>query len=192
MSNLTFLLVWLVWFFIPLFLALLDSRMFVFPIGFLIFEIWRMWTHPFGVEWVPSPQRIVDRMLQLARVKKDDVVYDLGSGDGRIVISAVKLGSEAVGVEFDPLRVLISKIKIKLSGLEKKAEIKHGNFYKTTVKNADVVTLFLLPKVMEKLENKLRKELRKGARVVSYRFVFKKWKPVKVDKENRIYLYTKA
>ena len=189
MSNLTFLLVWLLWFFIPLFLALLDSRMFVLPIGFLIFEIWRMWTHPFGVEWVPSPQRIVDRMLKLARVEKDDVVYDLGSGDGRIVISAAKIGAKAVGVELDPLRVLISRIKIKLAGLENKARIEHGNFYKANVKNANIITLFLLPKTMEKIENKLRKELRKGARIVSYRFVFKNWKPSKVDEENKIYLY---
>ena len=189
MSNLTFLLVWLLWFFIPLFLALLDSRMFVLPIGFLIFEIWRMWTHPFGVEWVPSPQRIVDRMLKLARVKKDDVVYDLGSGDGRIVVSAAKIGAKAVGVELDPLRVLIGRIKIKLTGSENKAKIEHGNFYKANVKNANIITLFLLPKTMEKIENKLRKELRKGARIVSYRFVFKNWKPLKVDEENKIYLY---
>ena len=189
MSNLTFLLVWMFFFFIPLLLALIDSRMFVFPTGFLLFELWRMWTHPFGVEWVPSPQGIVDRMLKLADVKKGDVVYDLGSGDGRIVISVAKRGAKAVGVELDPLRVLISRIKIKLSGLENKAKILYGNFYKTDVKNVNVITAFLLPKTMEKIENKLRKELRKGSRVVSYRFVFKNWKPLKIDKENKIYLY---
>jgi len=189
MSNLTFLTVWLLFFFTPLLLALLDSRMFVLPIGFLTFEIWRVWTHPFGVEWVPSPQRIVDRMLKLARVKKDDVVYDLGSGDGRIVVSAAKIGAKAVGVELDPLRVLISRIRIKLAGLENKAKIEHRNLFKVKTKNATVIALFLLPKTMGKIENKIKKELRKGARVVSYKFVFKNWKPTKVDKENKIYLY---
>src|SRR3989338_8483993 len=143
MTKLTFLFIWLLFFFIPLFLALLDSRMFSIPIGFLIFEIWRMWTHPFGVEWVPSPQGIVDRMLKLAKVTRKDVVYDLGSGDGRIVISAAKIGAKAIGIEFDPIRVLISRIKIKLARLESKAKIEHGNFYRANVTNASVVTLFL-------------------------------------------------
>lgn len=189
MGKLTFLSIWLLLFFIPLLLALVDSRMFVLPIGFLIFEIWRVWTHPFGVEWVPSPQRIVDRMLELGKVTRKDVVYDLGSGDGRIVISAAKTGARAVGVELDLLRVLISRIRIKLTGLARRAKIEHGNFYKVKVKNATVVTLFLLPKTMEKIENKLRKQLKGGARIISHRFVFKNWRPSKIDKENKIYLY---
>lgn len=189
MSKATFLFIWLSLFFIPLLLALLDRRMFVLPIGFLLFEIWRMWTHPFGVEWVPSPQRIVEKMLKLGKVSRNDIVYDLGSGDGRIVISAAKLGARAIGVELDFLRVLIGRIKIKLARLENKARIDQGDFYKADVKNATVVTLFLLPKTMEKIENKLKKELRKGARVVSYRFVFKDWEPAKIDEENKIYLY---
>lgn len=189
MGKLTFLSIWLLLFFIPLLLALLDSRMFVLPIGFLIFEIWRIWTHPFGVEWVPSPQRIVYRMLQMSKVNKNDIVYDLGSGDGRIVISAAKLGARAVGIELDLLRALISGIKIKLAKLENKARIENGNFYKANIRGATVVALFLLPKTMEKIENKLMKELRKGSRIVSHRFVFKNRRPSKIDKENKIYLY---
>ena len=133
--------------------------------------------------------KIVDKMLQIAQVTKNDVVYDLGCGDGRIVISAAKMGARSVGVEFDPLRVLISRIKVNLARLKDLAKIERGNFYKTNVRNATAVTLFLLPKTMEKIENKLRKELRKGARVVSYRFAFKNWEPVKIDRKNKIYLY---
>lgn len=184
-----FEIMWILFFFIPLFLGISDSRFLNITIGFLIFEIWRVWTRLTGVEWVPSPNHIVDKMLKLANVKRNSLVYDLGSGDGKIVLRAAKLGARAIGVEIDPLRVLISKIKIKLFKLDKHAKIVHGNFFKTDVKNADVVTLFLLPNVMEKLENKLRNNLRKGARIVSYRFVFKNLKPIKSDEENRVYLY---
>ncbi len=184
-----FSLVWLLFFFIPLFLSIYDNRMFFLPIVFLMSEVWRVWTHFIGGEWVPTPQRIVDKMLKIAKVNKNDTVYDLGSGDGKIVLAAAKVGSKSIGVEIDPIRVLISRIKIKLSRLDKLTEVVRKNIFETNIKDADVITLFLLPKTMEKLENKLRKELRKGARVVSYRFVFKNWKPVKIDGENKIYLY---
>ena len=138
-----------------------------------------------------KPVKRKSYMKQVADVKKDDIVYDLRSGDGKIVIAAAKLGAKTIGVEIDPIRILISRIQIKLKGLDNRAKIIQGNFFRTDIRNADFVTLFLLSKTMEKIENKLRKELRKGARVVSYRFVFKNWKPVKVDRENKIYLYMK-
>ncbi len=187
MTRLTYFQVtWLILFFIPIILTVLDSRMLILAIGFLVYEIWRTWSHFSGGEWVPTPHKIVDRMLKLAKVTKDDVVYDLGSGDGKIVSSVAKLGAEAIGIELDPLRVLISKIK--LVGLSN-AKIELGNLYNANIKDASVVTLFLLPKTMEKIETKLKKELRKGTRIVSYRFTFKNWKPMKVDGKNKIYLY---
>lgn len=184
-----FQLIWMSFFFIPLFLSVYDGRMLFLPVVFLISEVWRVWTHFIGGEWVPTPQVIVDKMLKLAKVGRDDVVYDLGSGDGKIVFSAARLGAKSIGIEIDLLRVLVSRIKIKLAKLDELAKIVQEDIFKANVKEADVVTLFLLPKTMEKLESKLRKELRKGARIVSYRFVFKNWKPVKIDKENKIYLY---
>ena len=113
MNRLTYFQInWLLLFFIPVVLAILDNRMLIFTLGFLIFEIWRTWSHFYGGEWVPTPQNIIDKMLKIANVKKNDIVYDLGSGDGKIVLSAAKLGSRVVGIEIDPLRVLISKMKI--------------------------------------------------------------------------------
>lgn len=184
-----FQLVWLLFFFIPLVLSIYDNRMFFLPVVFLMSEAWRVWTHFIGGEWVPTPQMIVNKMLKIAKVNKSDTVYDLGSGDGKIVLSSAEFGAKSIGVEIDPIRVLISRVKIKLAGLTKLVRIVQKNIFEVNVKEADVVTLFLLPKTMEKLENKLRRELRKGARVVSYRYVFKDWKPVKVDEENKIYLY---
>ena len=187
MVKLTYFQVtWLLLFFIPIGLSIFDNRMITLALGFLIYEIWRTWSHFFGGEWVPTPQNIVNRMLKTAQVNANDTVYDLGSGDGKIVLSAAKLGARTIGIELDPLRVLISKIK--LSGLNN-AKIELGDLYKANIKDATVVTLFLLPKTMEKLETKLKKDLRKGTRIISYRFVFKNWKPTKVDNENKIYLY---
>lgn len=183
-----FQITWLLLFFIPIGLTIFDNRMITFAVGFLIYEIWKTWSHFSGGEWVPTPQNIIDRMLKIAQANKNDVVYDLGSGDGKIILSAAKLGATAVGIEIDPLRVLLSKIKIKLARLDN-AKVELGDLYKSDARSATIVTLFLLPKTMAKLENKLRKELRKGTKVVSYRFIFKNWKPVKIDETNKIYLY---
>lgn len=180
---------YLLFFVIPLVLSLFDKRLLLIPTVFMVFELWRTWSHFVGGEWLPTPQIIVDRMLKMAKVSRNDVVYDLGSGDGKIVLSSAKIGAKAIGVEIDPLRVFISRIKIKLTGLDKLAKIIQKNLFEINVKDADIVTLFLLPQTMKKLENKLRKELRKGAHVVSYKFTFKKWKPSKIDNENKIYLY---
>lgn len=176
-------------FFIPLILGILDSRLILLPLVFLIFETWRMWTHSTGGGWAPTPQNIVEMMLKLSKVKKNEVVYDLGSGDGRIAIEAAKIGAKGVGIEIDPLRVFISMLRIKLAGASTNAKIIHGDMMKANIKDADVVVLFLSPKTMEKIETKLRRDLKKGARIVSYRFTFKRWKPVETDRENKIYLY---
>ncbi len=174
---------------LSLLLTIFDNRFFPIFIGTFIFEAWIMWTRSIGGEWVPTPQKTVDRMLKIAKLKKNEIVYDLGSGDGKIVISAAKLGARAVGIEIDPLRIFMSRIKIALENVGDLAVVRRGDLFKANVKSADVVTLFLLPKTMEKLESKLRKELKKGARIVSYGFSFKKWKPVKTDRKNKIYLY---
>lgn len=183
------IILFILFFVIPLFLTFFDIRFFGIIAGYGIFEIWRIWSTVTGVEWVPTPVHIVDKMLKLANVKRNNIVYDLGSGDGIIVLKAAKLGAKAVGVEIDPFRVLISRVKAKLVSLDKNAKFIQANFFKTEVRNADVVTVYLLPRTMEKIENKLRRELKKGSRVVSYRFAFKNWKPLKIDKENKIYLY---
>ena len=179
---------WFLFFVMPLSLSMIDIRFFAIVMGFLITEIWRTMSHFFGGEWVPTPDFIVDKMLKTSGVKRNDVLYDLGSGDGKIILKAAKSAGKTIGIEIDPLRVLISRIRIKLSNLNN-VKVIQDNFYKINVRNADVVTLFLLPKTMERIENKLRKELRKGARIVSYRFVFKNWKPIKIDETNKIYLY---
>lgn len=147
--------------------------------------------------FVPSPENVVDAMLDLARAGKDDRVYDLGSGDGRIVIRAAeKYRAEAVGVEIDDDLYKKSSARIQELGLENRAKILHMNMYKVDLKPATVVTLYLLTSVNERLKPILERDLRSGARVVTHDFKIPGWEEadsrVVMDKSGvscRIFLY---
>jgi cyclopropane fatty-acyl-phospholipid synthase-like methyltransferase len=138
-------------------------------------------------------------MLQLAQVSPADLVYDLGSGDGRIVIMAAqKFGARAVGVELDPDLYKQSAARIKELGLEQRAQILHDNMFKIDVHRATVVTLYLLTAVNERLRPLLEKQLRSGARVVSHDFQIPGWEAEKNEEmiskngiSHRIYLYVR-
>ncbi|WP_308572394.1 SAM-dependent methyltransferase [uncultured Methanobacterium sp.] len=133
---------------------------------------------------------MIRKMLDLAQVSEDDVVYDLGSGDGRIVIEAAQqYHAQGVGVEADPLRVIWSWIRISLLGLRPQVKIIWGNLFHQDISRATVVVLFLWGRTNDKLKYKLQKELKPGTRVVSYVWKFKGWDPVKIDRKDRIYLY---
>ncbi len=147
--------------------------------------------------YVPSPPEVVEKMLELAKVDKSDVVYDLGSGDGRIVIMAAqKFGARSVGIELDPKLYEESSKKISELGLSSRAKILYENFFEVNLRPASVVTLYLLTIVNERLRPKLEKELRPGTRVVSHDFEVRGWTPDKVEKvtsnngiEHTVYLY---
>jgi SAM-dependent methyltransferase len=129
------------------------------------------------VPYVPTPPEVVKKMLDMAKVGPDDVVYDLGSGDGRIVIMAAeKYGAKAVGVELDEGRFKESSARLVELGLEKLAKIVRGNLFETDVRPATVVTLYLLPDVNQRLRPRLEKQLRAGARVVSHNYLMETWK----------------
>ena len=128
------------------------------------------------VPYVPTPPEVVKKMLDMAKVGPNDVVYDLGSGDGRIVIMAAeKYGARAVGVELDEGRFKESSARLLELGLEKRAKIVRGNLFETDVRPATVVTLYLLPDVNQRLRPRLEKELRAGARVVSHNYSMDTW-----------------
>ena len=151
------------------------------------------------VPYVPTPMAVVQKMLEIAKVEPDDVVYDLGSGDGRIIIMAAqKFGAHAVGVELDPDLYQKSSERIRKLGLQDRAQIIHENMFEVNVRHATVVTLYLLTAVNERLRPKLERELRSEARVVSHDFQVPGWQPtqtVEVTSENqvtsKIYLYVR-
>lgn len=144
------------------------------------------------VPFVPTPQDVVDKMLELAGVKKGDVVYDLGSGDGRIVITAAKKGARAVGFDVDGALVRESRENIRKAGLENLAEIKQQDILTVDLSPATVVTMYLLPDVNLKLKPNLLKQLKPGSRVVSHAFDMGDWKPDKTERVNgrTIYLWS--
>jgi len=133
------------------------------------------------VPYVPTPQNVVDEMLKLAAVTKDDVVYDLGCGDGRLVITAVKnFGAKrGVGVDIDPQRIEESNANAKAAGVTDRVKFVVQDLFETDFKEASVVTLYLLPAVNLKLRPKLLSELKPGTRVVSHAFDMGDWKPEK-------------
>ncbi len=147
------------------------------------------------VPFVPTPQPVVDKMLELADVKKGETVYDLGSGDGRIVVTAAKkFGAKGVGVDMDPERVKEAKENVRTNGVGHLVTIREGNALKTDVSKANVVTLYLLTDVNLKLKPTLQK-LPAGTRVVSHDFAMGDWEPVREatvqagGREHKIYLW---
>ena len=133
------------------------------------------------VPFVPTTDEAVTAMLKLAEIKPADVVYDLGCGDGRIVIAAAKkFGARGVGVDIDPARIREAKENAKKAGVEKLVRFEENDLFKTDIHEANVVMLFLLNSVNLKLRPKLLRELKPGTRVVSNTFDMGDWKP---DKE---------
>jgi predicted O-methyltransferase YrrM len=132
--------------------------------------------------FLATPPDVVDRMLTLAAVTKDDLVYDLGSGDGRIVIAAAqKFGARGVGVDIDPVRVAEAQRNAALAGVEQLVTFRVGDALTTDVSSATVVTLYLLASQNVALKPSLMAQLKPGARVVSHNFAMGDWEPDLVD-----------
>jgi len=133
--------------------------------------------------YVASPVRVVDRMLEIARIKPGETLYDLGCGDGRILIAAVvKYKAKAVGVEISPKLVARATAWIEKDGLEGQARVIQGDVLQVDLTGADVVTLYLATQLNEQLRPRLEKYLKPGARVVSHDYKVPGWKPSKIDK----------
>jgi len=150
--------------------------------------------------YYPTPETIVEKMLQLGSLKAGEKVYDLGSGDGRIVIMAAqKFHADAIGVELDKDLCKLSTDKILKLRLEKNAHIVNGDLLKQNYSSADLITVYLLPGFIDKVQPMLDQQLKKGARVVSHDFEFKNWTPDKVEniaddgegRSHTLYLYRK-
>jgi SAM-dependent methyltransferase len=144
------------------------------------------------VPFVPTPQEVVDTMIDLAGVKKGDVVYDLGSGDGRIVITAAKKGARAVGFDVDGDLVKESRENIRKAGVQEFAEIRQQDILTVDLSGASVVTMYLLPDVNLKLKPHILSQMKPGSRVVSHAFDMGDWKPDKTERVDgrTIYLWT--
>jgi protein-L-isoaspartate O-methyltransferase len=148
--------------------------------------------------YYPTPETIVEKMLQLGGLKAGEKMFDLGSGDGRIVIMAAqKFHADAVGIEMDKDLFKQSTDKIRKLGLEKTARIVNGDIFKQNYGSADMITVYLLPASNDKVRPILEKQLKKGTRIVSHDFEFREWQPEKVEnidddgegRSHTLYLY---
>jgi ribosomal protein L11 methylase PrmA len=156
----------------------------------IAFGTFVIWSAPLGAGWEPTSRKKVRMMLEMSGAGPSDIVYDLGSGDGRILVEAAKTyHARAVGVEADPLRVMISRLAIAINHLQGRARVVWGNFFHADLSEATIVTLFLSQGANQKLKSKLEAELRPGTRVVSYVWTFDDWKPVSQDRDHGLAMY---
>jgi precorrin-6B methylase 2 len=144
------------------------------------------------VPYEPTPPEVVKAMLELGKVGPHDVVYDLGCGDGRIVIEAAKLGARGVGVDLDPQRIREARANARAAGVADRVALVEGDLFETDVRPATVVMLFLWPEVNLRLRPRLLEQLRPGARIVSHLHDMGEWKPSRtvVVSGRRLYLWT--
>ena len=147
--------------------------------------------------YVSTPQSVVEAMLRLADVRKEDVIYDLGCGDGRMVITAARsFGARGVGIDIDPRRIEEANASARFVGVSDRARFVVQDLFKTDFSEASVVTLYLFPELNAKLLPKLRGELRPGTRIVSHQFGIGDWKPERSETawsgtlDHQIYLWT--
>ena len=156
----------------------------------LLFLLSMLWPpdSPWSPWWRTTP-RLAHIECKLAKVKKGDVIYDLGSGEGTaLIVAAKEYGATGIGIEIDPFRVWMSKIKVKLSGVSDKIEIRRDSFWNQDVSDASVVFMYLIPKTLVKLRTKFLKELKPGTRVVT--FVYRMDLPlIAQDEKAELYVY---
>jgi SAM-dependent methyltransferase len=170
-----------------------NMWLFILCLAILVLVISASWTRVRGAPWVPTSMNTVHKMLTIAQVGPDDLIYDLGCGDGRVIVTAARrYGSQAVGVEIDPLRYLWCQVLITVLGLRDRVRIVYDDFFNQDLSDADVVTCYLLQDTNNKLQEKLKQELRSGARVVSNTFTFPGLHRVRQDGDARLYLFYPA
>jgi SAM-dependent methyltransferase len=175
---------------------LIDTFMSLIPIACLVLLVCVvgiisiLWTDFKGAPYVATPRQTARQMLELAQVGPEDVVYDLGSGDGRLLwLAAQEFGAQAVGIEIDPFRYTWTKMMIRFKGLQGQVEVIRADFFKVDLSAASVVTAYLLRDTNRKLMEKLRRELPVGARVVSRKYIFPDWNLFQEDPIEELYVY---
>ncbi len=172
-------------FFLVLFLITIIS------LGVVVFVLYITFIGDiYGAPFTKSNQLEIQTMLDFAAIKSSETIFDLGSGDGTLLIEAAKRGAtKAVGIELNPFLVLYSRIRLRLLGYEDKVSVKWGDFKKFSLKNADVIFLYLLPKTVNNLQEKLFKELKVGARLISNGVQLESW--ISEREKNNVFLYRK-
>ena len=161
-------------------IVFLLALLFIFPYEVFSQEPEYLWDYQFDVPYVPTPYEVVNEMLRIAGVSKNDILYDLGCGDGRIVITAAKeIGCHGIGIDIDPQRIEESKNNAVKSGIRDKVKFLQQDLFEADFSKATVVTLYLLQTINLELRPKILRVLKPGTRIVSHDFSMKEWNPDK-------------
>jgi cyclopropane fatty-acyl-phospholipid synthase-like methyltransferase len=157
----------------------------------LIVGVWILVPIFYGVPWRATKDRRIRKALQLASLKPGETLYDLGSGDGRVlIIGAREFGASGVGIEVGPVQVVLSKLMFFLNGINSKVRVRREDFYRSDLRTADVVFAYLTSDQAPHLQKQFEKQLKNGARVVTISFDIPGWQPEAFDREDLIFQYT--
>ena len=173
---------------------ILINLFFVFIVIFALIILWWVWPpdSPWSPWWRTSSKKAL-AAAKLAKINSKDIVYELGSGDANFLVAVCKkTGAQGVGIEIDAIRCLTAKLNILKNKVSKRVAINRGNFFDYKLSSATIVFVYLVPRVLENLKPKLFKELKKGTKIISYKYKFKPNKKLKFDgedKKNEMYLY---
>ncbi|MFH2103995.1 MAG: class I SAM-dependent methyltransferase [Chloroflexota bacterium] len=142
-----------------------------------------------GIPWVPTHAKRIRRALELAELKTGEIFYDLGCGDGRVLLAAARLGARAIGIEISPVHCLIARLRALLAGTWPQVSVRWGNIYRADLTDADVIFWYGYSRYDGRLKAHLERQLRDGARIVSINVDLPGWQPECVDKHDLIFLY---
>ncbi|MBT3189527.1 MAG: class I SAM-dependent methyltransferase [Anaerolineae bacterium] len=156
----------------------------------LIYGLWTIVPFFYGLPWVPTAKDRVRRALEMVGLKPDELLYDLGAGDGRIILMAAEeFGARAIGIEASPLQYAFTWLRCFFSGSKSKVSVRRENFYRTDLSDADVVFAYLTSDQAIRLQDDLAAQLKPGARVVAVAFDFPDWKPNDFDEGYLLFAY---
>ena len=156
----------------------------------LVLGLWILVPSLYGLPWVPTREKRIRKALDLAKLQSDEILYDLGAGDGRVLLMAAKeFGARAIGIEIGPVQYMLGELSIWLSGSGQRVRMRCGDFYNADISDADVVFVYATSSQTSRLLPLLERQLRLGARVVSIAADFSDWQPQLVDRESLIFVY---
>lgn len=161
----------------------------VLQLGFVIFLLYFCIAFVSGAPFVPTQKSAAASMIALANIKKGDILYDLGSGNGKLLFLAAEKGARAIGYEINPMLVVYSNMRTFFSPYRGQVVTKWKNFWNADIHDADVIVVYLMPWKMDRLAQKIMKECKKGTVVVSNSFIFPKWKILRQDLTNHVYVF---
>jgi len=157
---------------------------------FLLSALWILVPAIYGLPSIPTKHKRIRKALKLVNLQPDEILFDLGAGDGRVLLIAVReFGAKAVGIEIGPVQCVLIWLRLVASRFSDRAKIQLGNYYHADLKNADVVFVYATSKEVVKLASQLKRQLKHGARVVSISADFPEWEPTAFDERELIFVY---